>query len=115
ERRSRSGLRGQQLPARTHSGGGWRLARAMTGLRPASDCRFDLVALGEVMLRLDPGEGRVSTTRHFNVSEGGGEYNVARGLKRCFGLNTAIVTAFVDNPVGRLAQDLIYQGGVDQQ
>ena len=54
---------------------------------------FDLVALGEVMLRLDPGEGRVSTTRSFRVWEGGGEYNVARSLRRCFGLRTAIVTA----------------------
>jgi 2-dehydro-3-deoxygluconokinase len=76
--------------------------------------RWDLAALGEVMLRLDPGEMRVSTARQFSVWEGGGEYNVARGLKRCFGLNTAIVTSFADNPVGRLLQDLIYQGGVDQ-
>src|SRR5262245_5684592 len=83
-------------------------------VKEKSDCRFDLVALGEVMLRLDPGEGRIHTTRRFDVWEGGGEYNVARGLKRCFGMDTAIVTAFVDNPVGRLAQDLIYQGGVDQ-
>ena len=77
-------------------------------------CRWDLVALGEVMLRLDPGEGRVATTRGFQAWEGGGEYNVARGLKRCFGLDTAVVTAFADNPIGRLVQDLIYQGGVDQ-
>src|SRR5262245_36699784 len=82
--------------------------------RPRSSCRFDLVSLGEVMLRLDPGEGRIHTTRTFQVWEGGGEYNVARGLKRCFGLDTAVVTALVDNPVGRLVQDLIYQGGVDQ-
>src|SRR2546429_244748 len=66
------------------------------------------------MLRLDPGEGRIATTRTFQAWEGGGEYNVARGLKRCFGLDTAIVTAFTDNSVGRLIQDLIYQGGVDQ-
>src|SRR3954466_10801427 len=77
-------------------------------------CRWDLVSLGEVMLRLDPGDGGVATTREFRVWEGGGEYNVARGLKRCFGLNAAVVTAFADNPVGRLLQDLIYQGGVDQ-
>ncbi len=83
-------------------------------IKPRSACRFDLVSLGEVMLRLDPGEGRIHTTRTFQVWEGGGEYNVARGLKRCFGLETAIVTALVDNPVGRLVQDLIYQGGVDQ-
>src|SRR6266478_8265494 len=83
-------------------------------IRPKEKCRWDLVSLGEVMLRLDPGDGRISTTRNFQVWEGGGEYNVARGLKRCFGMDTAIVTALVDNPVGRLLQDLMYQGGVDQ-
>jgi 2-dehydro-3-deoxygluconokinase len=82
-------------------------------LRSKETCRWDLVALGEVMLRFDPGDRRIATTRSFTVSEGGGEYNVARGLKRCFGLDTAIVTAFADNPVGALLQDLIYQGGVD--
>ena len=87
---------------------------ATLAVRPKMGCRFDLVSLGEVMLRLDPGEGRIHTTRSFEVWEGGGEYNVARGLKRCFGLDTAVVTALVDNPVGRLVQDLIYQGGVDQ-
>jgi 2-dehydro-3-deoxygluconokinase len=84
-------------------------------IRPKADCRWDLVSLGEVMLRFDPGDRRIWTTRTFEVSEGGGEYNVARGLKRCFGMDTAIVTSFADNPVGRLAEDLIYQGGVDQQ
>ena len=83
-------------------------------IREKKHCRWDLVSLGEVMLRFDPGERRIWTTRAFEVSEGGGEYNVARGLKRCFGLDTAIVTAFADNPVGRLLEDLIYQGGVDQ-
>ena len=83
-------------------------------VRPKQECRWDIVALGEVMLRLDPGERRVFTTRNFDVCEGGGEYNVARGLKRCFGMDAAVVTAFADNPVGRLIQDLIYQGGVDQ-
>jgi 2-dehydro-3-deoxygluconokinase len=77
-------------------------------------CRWDLISLGEVMLRFDPGDRRISTARSFEVSEGGGEYNVARGLKRCFGLETAIVTAIADNPVGHLLQDLLYQGGVDQ-
>ena len=87
----------------------------MADLKPKdrAGCRWDLVSLGEVMLRLDPGEGRIHTTRRFQVWEGGGEYNVARGLKRCFGLNTAVVTAFADNPVGHLVEDLIYQGGVD--
>ena len=84
-------------------------------LRPIEDCLFDLVALGEVMLRFDPGDGRIATTRSFAVSEGGGEYNVARGLRRCFGLRTALVTAIPDNPVGRLLEDLILQGGVDQR
>jgi 2-dehydro-3-deoxygluconokinase len=83
-------------------------------IKPKEGCRWDLVSLGEVMVRLDPGERRITTTRNFEVCEGGGEYNVARGLKRCFGLDTAIVTAFTDDPVGRLLQDLIYQGGVDQ-
>jgi 2-dehydro-3-deoxygluconokinase len=83
-------------------------------IKERQQCRWDIVSLGEVMLRLDPGEGRVHTTRSFQVWEGGGEYNVARGLKRCFGLEATIVTAFADNAVGRLVQDLIYQGGVDQ-
>jgi 2-dehydro-3-deoxygluconokinase len=87
---------------------------SVVDLRPAEECRFDLVALGEVMLRFDPGDGRVATTRTFAVSEGGGEYNVARGLRRCFGLRTALVSAFADNAVGRLVEDLILQGGVDQ-
>jgi len=83
-------------------------------LRPAADCRWDLVALGEIMLRFDPGEGRISTARSFRVWEGGGEYNVARGLRRCFGLRTAVVTALADNAVGRLIEDLLLQGGVEQ-
>src|SRR5712664_3331864 len=77
------------------------------------ECRWDCVSLGEIMLRLDPGEGRVHTTRRFQAWEGGGEYNVARGLRRCFNLRTAIVTALVDNPVGRLVEDLMLQGGCD--
>jgi len=76
-------------------------------------CRWDCLSLGEVMLRLDPGEGRIHTARQFQAWEGGGEYNVARGLRRCFGLRTAIATAFADNQVGRLVEDFILQGGVD--
>ena len=87
----------------------------MLQVKSKAECRWDLISLGEVMLRLDPGAERVHTTRSFRVWEGGGEYNVARGLKRCFGLDCAVVTAFADNPVGRLIQDLIYQGGVDQR
>ena len=82
-------------------------------IKDAASCRYDLVSLGEVMLRLDPADGRISTTRNFQAWEGGGEYNVARGLRRCFGLRTAIVTALVDNPVGRLVEDLMLQGGCD--
>ncbi len=78
-----------------------------------SQCRWDLISLGEVMLRLDPGQGRIHTTRRFTVCEGGGEYNVARGLRRCFGKRTAVLTALADNPVGRLVEDLMLQGGVD--
>ena len=82
-------------------------------IKPKENARWDLVALGEVMLRFDPGDRRIWTTRRFDVSEGGGEYNVARGLRRCFVKDTAVVTALVDNPVGRLVEDLILQGGVD--
>src|SRR5262252_10842595 len=82
-------------------------------LRPREECAFDQVSLGEVMLRLDPGDMRVKTAREFRAWEGGGEYNVARGLRRCFGLRTAVVTALADNAIGRLIEDLILQGGVD--
>lgn len=82
-------------------------------IKAASDCDFDIISLGEIMLRLDPGETRIHTTRSFRVWEGGGEYNVARGLRRCFGLRSAVVTALADNPVGRLVEDFILQGGVD--
>ena len=82
-------------------------------LRPVKDCKFDAVSLGEVMLRLDPGEGRIRCARSFKVWEGGGEYNVIRGLHKCFGMNTAVITSFADNEVGKLMRDLIEQGGVD--
>lgn len=85
----------------------------MFDLRAKEDCAFDMIALGEIMLRLDPGDMRVRNARTFRVWEGGGEYNVARGLKRCFGLKTSVVTAFADNDVGRLCEDFIMQGGVD--
>ena len=82
-------------------------------IKPADTCTFDEVSLGEVMLRLDPGEGRIRTARSFKVWEGGGEYNVARGLKKAFGLRTGLVSAFVDNEVGHLVEDFIHQGGVN--
>ena len=82
-------------------------------LKPREQCKWDAAALGEVMLRLDPGDGRIRTTRAFRVWEGGGEYNVVRGLRRCFGQRTTVVTAVVDNEIGRLLEDLMLQGGVD--
>ena len=82
-------------------------------LKTAGACKYDAVSLGEIMLRLDPGEGRIRTARQFNAWEGGGEYNVVRGLHKCFGMHTGVLTAFADNEVGRLMKDLIEQGGVD--
>lgn len=82
-------------------------------LRPEKECKYDAVSLGEVMLRLDPGEGRIRTARSFRAWEGGGEYNVIRGLRKCFYMNTAVITAFADNEVGMLMEDFIMQGGVD--
>ena len=81
-------------------------------IKPKSECAFDQISLGEVMLRLDPGEGRIRTARQFTAWEGGGEYNTSRGLRKCFGYQTAVVTAFVDNEVGHLIEDFIMQGGV---
>lgn len=82
-------------------------------IKSKEEARFDIISLGEVMLRLDPGDGRVRTARQFNAYEGGGEYNVARGLRRCFGLRGAIVTALADNEIGRLVEDFILTGGLD--
>lgn len=82
-------------------------------IRSEEECKWDAVSFGEIMIRLDPGDSRISTARQFRVWEGGGEYNVTRGLRRCFGMRTATVTAIVDNPVGRLLEDLLLQGGVD--
>lgn len=84
-------------------------------LRKPEECKYDAVSLGEVMLRLDPGEGRIKTARSFKAWEGGGEYNVIRGLRRCFGLKTAVITAFADNEIGKLMEDFILQGGVDTE
>jgi len=82
-------------------------------LKPASECKYDILSLGEIMIRFDPGDERIHTTRYFRVWEGGGEYNVARGLRRCFGKRAAVVTAIVDNPVGHLLEDLMLEGGVN--
>lgn len=82
-------------------------------LKSKEECMYDEVSLGEIMLRLDPGEGRIKNARSFRAWEGGGEYNVARGLRRCFGMKTGVVTAFADNEIGRLLEDFVLQGGVD--
>ncbi len=87
----------------------------MMEMKPADQCRFDILSLGEVMLRLDPADGRIRTARQFDVWEGGGEYNVARGLSRCFGQRAALVTALADNEIGRLLEGLILAGGVSTQ
>ena len=84
-------------------------------IKPQSECKYDVVSLGEIMIRLDPGDSRIHTARSFRAWEGGGEYNVARGLKRCFGMKAAVVTAIAENPIGRLLEDLIYQGGVNTE
>jgi 2-dehydro-3-deoxygluconokinase len=88
---------------------------AILDVKQKSKCKYDILSLGEIMIRLDPGDERIHTTRHFRVWEGGGEYNVARGLRRCFGKDAAVVTAIVDNAVGRLLEDLILQGGVNME
>jgi 2-dehydro-3-deoxygluconokinase len=82
-------------------------------IKTPDQCKWDEASLGEVMLRLDPGDSRIRTTRTFQVWEGGGEYNVARGLRRCFGLRTTVMTAIPDSEVGHLLEDLMLQGGVD--
>ena len=81
-------------------------------LKSREECKYDMLSLGEVMLRMDPGEGRIRTARSFRVWEGGGEYNVARALHKCFDMKTGIMTAIADNEVGLLIKDLIEQGGV---
>ncbi|MBO6102827.1 MAG: sugar kinase, partial [Opitutales bacterium] len=84
----------------------------MIKVKSSNDCKYDILSLGEVMLRLDPGDSRTRTARSFKVWEGGGEYNVARGLRRCFGLRAALASAFVENEIGYLLEDFILQGGV---
>jgi 2-dehydro-3-deoxygluconokinase len=86
---------------------------SLLNIRSKESCKYDCISLGEVMLRFDPGAGRIRNSREFKVWEGGGEYNVSRGLKKCFGMNCAVVTSLADNDVGRLVEDLILQGGVD--
>ena len=86
---------------------------SLLNVKPAESCKYDCISLGEVMLRLDPGEGRIRNAREFKVWEGGGEYNVTRGLRKCFGMNCAVVTSLAANDIGKLVEDCILQGGVD--
>ena len=82
-------------------------------IKSESECRWDIVSLGEVMLRFDPGDDRIQNARNFRVWEGGGEYNVARNLAKCFRQRAAVITALADNQIGRLVEDLVQQGAVD--
>lgn len=82
-------------------------------VKPKAECRWDSVSLGEILLRFDPGDDRIHTARSFEVFDGGGEYNVAKNLARCFRQRTAVITALADNGIGRLAEDFARQGGVD--
>ena len=82
-------------------------------IKDRTECSWDCISLGEVMLRFDPGDDRIHTARNFRVFEGGGEYNVARNLASVFHKRTAIVTALADNEIGRLLEGLIREGGVD--
>lgn len=89
------------------------MTQPILNLRKAEDCRWDCVSFGEVMLRFDPGFGRVRNARSFQVWEGGGEYNVARAMRKCWGLRSGVVTALPVNDLGWLVEDLMMQGGVD--
>ncbi|MDP9128378.1 MAG: sugar kinase [Pseudomonadota bacterium] len=82
-------------------------------IRDAKDCKWDCVSFGEIMLRLDPGFGRVRNARSFQVWEGGGEYNVARAMRKCWGKRSSVVTALPKNDLGWLVEDFVMQGGVD--
>ena len=82
-------------------------------IKPAAEAKWDCVSFGEIMLRFDPGFGRVRNARSFTVWEGGGEYNVARAMRKCWGKRAAVVTAIPKNDIGWLLEDFIMQGGVD--
>lgn len=82
-------------------------------IKPAGETKWDCAAFGEVMLRFDPGFGRVRNARSFQVWEGGGEYNVARAMRKCWDKRATVVTALPRNVLGSLVQDFIWQGGVD--
>lgn len=85
----------------------------MLNIKSESDCRWDLISLGEVLLRFDSGDERIETARNFRVFDGGGEYNAAHNLAKTFRQPTVILTALADNALGRLAENLALAGGVD--
>ena len=89
------------------------ILQSVLKIKDKNNCRWDLISLGEVLLRFDSGDERIQTTQNFRVFDGGGEYNVARNLAKTFRQKSAIITALADNALGRLAENLIWQGGVD--
>ncbi len=82
-------------------------------IKPAAACQYDGVSLGEVMLRLDPFDMPTGRARWLRVFQGGGETNVACGLAFTFGLRAAIVTALVDDDIGKNIRNQLRESGVD--
>jgi len=82
-------------------------------IKPRESCRYDAASLGEVMMRLDPIDVPTARARELRVWHGGGETNVAEGLSYCFGMRTTIVTALVDDGIGRNIENQLREAGVD--
>ena len=82
-------------------------------IKPAEACRYDGISLGEVMLRFDPYDLPTAVAREMRVFQGGGETNVSCGLSHTFGLRTAVLTALVDDHVGRNISHQLRAAGVD--
>src|SRR5688500_13821281 len=82
-------------------------------IKSAAETRWDCAPLDAVILRFDTRFSRVRNARSFQVGEGGGEYNVARGKRKGRGKRSTVVTALPQNDLGWLVEDLIMQGGVD--
>jgi 2-dehydro-3-deoxygluconokinase len=84
-----------------------------TEIKSASECRYDGVSLGEVMLRIDPLDMPTARARHLRLSQGGGETNVACGMAYTFGLRSAVLTALVDDNIGLNIRNQLREAGVD--
>lgn len=84
-----------------------------TEIKPADSCRFDAVALGEVMLRFDPFDVPTARAKVLRLFQGGGETNVACGLAYTFGLRAAVVTALVEDDIGKNIRNQLREAGVD--